>query len=147
MKSSTLKNSLLSCPVAATLKTDSAAPTVLANHTTMLLAVSWEICHSSGSTGTLQNRFIIIKQETIQLQVHSWNGTPVYPTFYIEQQKNEHTEMYWWTLINSILVSKHLIKGATSHDCKIAMNVKIQLFMKYLSVHSTLQSCTRNFME
>ena len=36
----TLTKSLLSCPVAATLKTDSAAPIVLAMHATMLLAVS-----------------------------------------------------------------------------------------------------------
>lgn len=48
----TLKKSLLSCPVAATLKTDSAAPIVLARQAKMLLAVSWEICHSRGSTGT-----------------------------------------------------------------------------------------------
>lgn len=50
----TLKKSLLSWPVAATLKTDSAAPTVLAKEATIVLAVSWEICHSRGSTGTLK---------------------------------------------------------------------------------------------
>lgn len=38
--SSTLRKSLLSCPVAATLNTDSAAPKVLAKQATMLLAVS-----------------------------------------------------------------------------------------------------------
>ena len=49
----TLNKSFLSCPVAATLKTDSAAPTVLAKDATIPFAISSEICHSRGSTGTL----------------------------------------------------------------------------------------------
>jgi len=52
----TLRKSLLSWPVAATRRTDSAAPTVLANHATIALAVSSEICHSRGSTGTLTEK-------------------------------------------------------------------------------------------
>lgn len=48
----TLRNSFLSWPLAATLRTDSVAPIVLAMHAAILLAVSCEICHSKGSTGT-----------------------------------------------------------------------------------------------
>uniref|UniRef100_A0A7C9DRG6 Uncharacterized protein n=1 Tax=Opuntia streptacantha TaxID=393608 RepID=A0A7C9DRG6_OPUST len=48
----TLQKSLLSWPVAATRRTDSAAPIVLAKVAKILLAVSCEICHSNGSTGT-----------------------------------------------------------------------------------------------
>lgn len=53
LKKRTLKKSLLSWPVAAIRRTDSAAPIVLARHAKMLLAVSCDICHSRGSTGTL----------------------------------------------------------------------------------------------
>lgn len=51
----TFRNRRLSWPVAATLRTDSAAPTVFAKHANKLLAVSCDICHSNGSTGTLQH--------------------------------------------------------------------------------------------
>ena len=48
-----LTNSLLSWPVAVTRKTDSAALTVLDKSVMMLHAVTCDICHSNGSTGTL----------------------------------------------------------------------------------------------
>ena len=69
----TLTKSLLSCPVAATLKTDSAAPIVLAMHATMLLAVSWDICHSRGSTGTLQKSYQSkLKWYKHEVRYNSW---------------------------------------------------------------------------
>ena len=59
----TFRNRRLSWPVAATLRTDSAAPTVLAKHANRLFAVSGDICHSRGSTGTLKYQRTSIKQK------------------------------------------------------------------------------------